>query len=306
MDESVNPVSGQTGKGQNLDELKRAREFLKADEKAKALERREVAIRREMAFRRDTTEWLIANSLGVDLSQAALHRYIPTEIFVATTAKQIKENQAIAKAFSKLLEAAGFESVDDSIPTFGSMRWRRVHRTKSRKSARQLGDRLSLVQFALTNAFRELGAKVDAPLDDRAAMAEAQHKAEMTKIAAEIDLAKAETQKANAETELARAETKKTKIEAMKGLTELARTLGKVIAAAAASSIIVIGTVHISALTVPLPNTRLNDPRPAIMFRVESHKISPNDAKEISGSVWLRTPEKHDAEEEEHDPLDSD
>lgn len=307
MDESVNPASSQTGKGQTLDELKRVRELLKAEEKAEELERRKAAIRREMVFRRDTVEWLVANSLGVDLSQAALHRYIPTEIYVATTAKQSKENYEIAKAFSKLLEAAGFESVDDSIPTFGSMHWRRVHRTKSRKSAGQLDDRLSLVQLALTNAFRELGANVDVQPEDRAAMerVEAEHKADLKKIAAETDLAKAETEKAKAETEQARAETKKVKLEAIKTLSELAHTFAKVIVKASAGFAIVIGTLHMSA-TPLLPPTLPGYSKPAIIFKIESHKIGPNDAKEVSGSVWLRTPEKHEAEEgEEHDPLDS-
>lgn len=302
MDESTNPVSRQTGKGQRLD-VKSVSEFFKAEQ----LEIQKKRDRREMVFRRDTTEWLVANSLGVDLSQAALHRYIPTEIYVATTAKQTKENYEIIKAFRKLLEAAGFESADDSIPTFGSMRWRHVVRTKSRKSARQLDDRLSLVQFALTNAFREVGANVDERPEDRAAMerVEAQHKAELKKIEAEIEQAKAETEKAKAETELAKAETKKTKIEAMKVLSELAHTLVKWIVGAAAASFIAIGTVYFSALAVPLPpNPHANDPRPAIMLKVESQKISPNATTEISGSVSLRT-SQHEAEEgEEHDPLD--
>jgi hypothetical protein len=309
MDKSVNPTSRQTGKGQTLDEFKRVRELLKAEEKAEELERRKAAFRRERVFRRDTVEWLVANSLGVDLSQAALHRYIPTEIYVATTAKQTKENYEIAKAFSKLLEAAGFESVDDSIPTFGSMHWRRVHRTKSRKSSGQLDDRLNLVQLALTNAFRELGANVDVQPEDRSAMerVEAEHKADLKKIAAETDLAKSETEKAKAETEQARAETKKVKLEAIKTLSELAHTFAKVIVKACAGFAIVIGTLHMSAPTPPLPPTSPGHSTPAIIFKIESHKIGPKDAKEISGSLWLRTPEKHEAEKgEEHDPLDSD
>ncbi len=286
----------------------------KAEELEELEKERKRAARRARIFKQDVSEWLVANSLGMDLSQAALHRYIPTEIYVATTSKQHNANYEIASAFSNLLAAAGFEPLDDSIPKFGSMHWRRVHRTKSRKSARQLDDRLAFLQLVLTNAFIGQGAQVNGQPEDRAEMerVETERKAELKKIETEIEQAKAEiekakaeteqaksdTEKAKAETELAKAETTKAKIEAVKAVSELARTFAKAIVKAAAGFAIVIGTLHMSAPTPP--------DKPAIVFKVESHNVGPNDAKVFSGSVWLRTPEKHDPEEGEgHDPLDS-
>src|SRR5580704_5914823 len=197
MDESTNPVHRQTEQEPFGDLSRAARELFKSEE----LERQKKAAHREMVFRRDTTEWLIAISLGIDLSQAVLHRYIATEIYVETTGKQGEENYKTAKAFSDLLEAAGFESLDESSPEWGSLRWRRAHRTKSRKSARQLDDRLTLVQLALTQAFKKVGAQVEDQTEDRAAMerVEATHYAELKKTEAETRKADAEAMKAKAE-----------------------------------------------------------------------------------------------------------
>jgi hypothetical protein len=257
------------------------------------------AARQERTLKQDVSEWLVANSLGMDLSQASLHRYIPTEIYVATTSKQHNANYEIASAFSNLLVAGGFEPLDDSIPKFGSMHWRRVHRTKFRKSAKQLDDRLTFLQVVLTNAFRGQGAQVNGQPEDQAEMetVEITRKAELKKIEAEIEQAKAEIEKAKAETERLKAETKKVTLEARKALLELAHTFAKVIVKASAGFAIVIGTLHLSAPTPP--------DKPAIVFKIESRKIGP-DAKELAGRIWLRLPEGHDTEEREgHDPLDS-
>ena len=148
------------------------------------LERQKQAARRARIFKQDVTEWLVAQSLGADMSKVALHRYVPTEIYVATTGQQSKWNYEIATAFDNLLIAAGFEPLDDSDPKFGSMYWERVHRTKSRKSAQQLNERLALVEMVLTNAFIGQGAQVNGLPEERDEMekTETERKAELEKI----------------------------------------------------------------------------------------------------------------------------
>ena len=279
------------------------------------LERQKQTARRARIFKQDVTEWLVAQSLGADISHVALHRYVRTEIYVATT-RQSKLNYEIATAFDYLLKAAGFEPLDDSAPKFGSIYWERVHRTKSRKSAQQLDERLALIEVALTNAFIGQGAQINGLPAERDEMekTETERKAELEKISKEIEQAEAEIQKAKAETEKAKAEadkikaetekvkaeTAKVKLESKKTLLELAHTLAKVLVKAAAGFAIIIGTLHISA-----PPTA-HAAKPAIVFKIESHRIGPDQAKEVTGSVWLRAPEKDafGVDDEEHDPLD--
>jgi len=297
---------------------------LAAAAKEEELERQKQAARRARIFKQDVTEWLVAQSLGADTSHVALHRYVPTEIYVATTRQQSKLNYEIARAFDDLLIAAGFEPLDDSIPRFGSMYWKRVHRTKSRKSAQQLDERLALVEVALTNAFIGQGAQVNGLPTGRDEMekTETERKAELEKVSKEIEQAEAEIKKAKAETEKAKAEveqikaetekvkaerekvkaeTEKVKLESKKTLLELAHTLAKVLVKASASFAIIIGTLHMSAPPVA------HAAKPAIVFKIESHRLGPNQAKEVTGSVWLQAPEKRafGVDDEEHDPLDS-
>jgi hypothetical protein len=284
---------------------------------------------RARVFKQDVAEWLVALSLGGDMSRVALHRYLPTEIYVATTDHQSEANYEIATAFSDLLIAAGFEPLEDSIPKFGSMHWKRVHRTKSRKSAQQLDERLALVEAALTKAFIGQGAQVNGVPKDRDEMkkTEAERAAELQKVYKEIEQAeteiakakveikqagveiekgKAETDHIKAETELAKAETrkldaetKKINLEAKKTFLELAHTLVKAVVKASAAFAIIIGTLHISA---PPPQAA----KPAIVFKIESHR-GPDQANEVTGSVWLRTAEKaFGVDDKEHDPLDAD
>lgn len=79
----------------------------------------------------------------------------------------------------------------------------------------------------------------------------------------------------------------------------MAHTLAKALVKASASFAIVIGTLHMSA--APPPHAA----KPAIVFKIESHRVGPNQGKEVTGSVWLRAPEKNVfGVDDEHDPLD--
>jgi hypothetical protein len=287
--------------------------------------------RRARIFKQDVTEWLVAQSLGADISQVALHRYIPTEIHVATATlfelKRALDNfelqhaldldEEIVRAFESLLIAAGFEPLDDSAPKFGSIHWKGVHRTRSRKSVQQLDERLALVEVSLTKAFIGQGAQVNGLPNDRAEVekTEAERRAELQKIRKEIEqaeteiqkskaeagTARAETERIKAETEKVKAETKKINLESKKTLLELAHTLAKALVKASAGFAIIIGTLHISA--PPPPHAA----KPATVFKIETRRLDPNQATEGTGSVWLRAPEKKafGVEDEEHDPLDS-
>lgn len=239
---------------------------------------------RAATFKQDMTEFLVAQSLGADVSLVALRRYIPTAIYVATTAEQSKSSREIALAFGALLKAAGFEQVDDSIPSFGSVDWQSTHRSKSRKTARQLNERLTLVEHSMTRAFIGLGAQVNGRTVDRAEAerTEAGRQAELSKLEAEREQVKAETEKAKAEVEKIKAETKKLKLEAKLTLLECVDKFAKAIMKASAAFVVVIGTFH---MFTPV------DPKPAVAFRVESRQLGPND-KQVTGGVWLQQPEK--------------
>ena len=282
MDEFPNPFRLWPEKGDFNDILQKTEELIASER----LEKQKSAAQLEKVIRRDFADWLIINSLGIDPSNAIVHRYIQTDIFVGTSKEQSEENFEIATSFSELLDAAGFESIDPSIPEFGSMRWRRAHRTKSRKSAQQLDDRISLIQLLLTQSFRQVGVQVDEEPEDRAAMerAEALYKAELKEM---------------------EAETLKARAEAMKALSEAALNFAKAIAKAAVAFALVVGSLHVWGN----PSVAEEKSKPTIELKVNSHKLGPNDPKEISGRIWLRLPEPHavgidGAEEEPGDPLE--
>ena len=75
--------------------------------------------RRAATLEQDMTEFLVAQSLGADISQVPLRRYIPTAIYVATTTEQPKSSREIASAFSALVAASGggAQSPRHRIPT---------------------------------------------------------------------------------------------------------------------------------------------------------------------------------------------
>lgn len=297
----MNPYQ-QFGHGQVGDVFRYAHELTERLSEEERRERQRRTARRAMLLRQDTTDWLVVNSLGIDPALYALHRYLPSEIYVDTSEDQGEESYEIARAFGDLLEAAGFEPFDDSIPEFGSMRWRRVHRTKYRKTASQLNDRLTLLQLALTTSFKKAGMQVDDEPADRAEMerVEALHRAELRKIEAETEQAKAEAKKAGAEATQARA-------EALKALSETADTFVKAIRKAAVTFAIVFGTLHMWGH----PTTGTTDPKPTVEFKINSHKFNSGDTREISGSVWVHLPQRQTSESaqseenEGHDPLDA-
>jgi hypothetical protein len=257
--------------------------------------------RRAATFKQDMTEFLVAQSLGADISQVALRRYIPTAIYVATTTEQSKSSREIALAFSALLAASGFEQVDDSMPFFGSIGWRSIHRSKSRKTARQLNERLIFVEDTMERAFIRLGAQVNGRKVDRAEMerTKAESEAELKKLEAECEQAKAEAEKAKAEREKILVETKKLKLEAKLTFLDCVDKFARAIVKASAAFVIVIGTLHLSAPAPPV------DPKPAVAFRIESRQLGPND-KEVTGGMWLQQPEKKTSGiDEARDLLDS-
>jgi hypothetical protein len=266
---------------------------------------------RRAKLEQDITEWLMAISLNLDLAEAPLHRYIRTYLYLATKPDKTVLDDHIVSVFNRLLSAAGFESVENIEPSYGSIHWDRVHRTKSRKSVAELDDRLKLVETALVSALRGQGAQVNgvpqnanetATLEaqriaelNRAQLEIEQAKIEIEKAKAEIEKTKAETEKTKAESEKVRAETKKANLEAKKILFELANSLAKALVKASAGFAIVIGTLTVTA--PPPPQTA----KPALVFKVESTRTGANQ-KEVVGSIYFRGFYKRQTEE--HDPLD--
>jgi SMC interacting uncharacterized protein involved in chromosome segregation len=266
-------------------------------------------IERQRVFRQDLAEWLAAQSLGADVSRVPLHRYVVSEIHVATAPDSDQANLAILLAFEKFLNFAGLEpSIDDSHPVFASVHFRRVRRTKTKKTSAQLEERLRLIETALSNGLRRQGSMInelnaqDDPdgVSDVLRMARAD--AEYEKLRAEIDQIKAETTKADAETKKTEAETKKTQLEAKKELFELAHTVAKALIKASAAFSIVIGGLVIAGVPVPVPHTA----KPSIVFKIDSERVGPNQKREVTGSVWIRDLEKgmSPKNDQEHDPLD--
>jgi hypothetical protein len=269
--------------------------------------REQAASRRARIFRQDVTEWLAANSLGLDLSHVALHRYIPTELHIATIPDGTKTEILIATTFDKLLEAAGFEPFEHADPELGSFHQKRVERTKSRKTLKQLDDRVALLEAAMTTTLRAEGAEVNG-LKQNQAESEAQRKAELKKLETEIEQAnveieraRAEKDKFEAETKKLKAETKKTNLENKKTLLELAHTFAKYLVKATAGITIAIGMLQITAPPQQHPQAA----KPAIVFKIESHKIGSAEGKEVIGSLWLPGFERRESKKVEHDPLDS-
>jgi hypothetical protein len=266
-------------------------------------------IERQRVFRQDLAEWLAAQSLALDTSTVPLHRYVVAEIHVASSSKLTKDNAAILFAFEKFLKSAGFEhSVDDSPAVFGSVHFRRVRRTKTKKSLPQLEERLTLVEAALSNGFRRQGAIVNEPnpLDDLEALSPSERKAraeaEFEKLRAEIEQANAETAKTDAERKKLEAETKKIQLEAKKELFELAHTFAKAVIKVSAAFGIVIESLTMAGVPLPVPHTA----KPSIVFKIDSERVGPNQKREVRGSVWIRDLEMKGpaSAEEEHDPLD--
>jgi SMC interacting uncharacterized protein involved in chromosome segregation len=266
-------------------------------------------IERQRVFRQDLAEWLAAQSLAADVSRVPLHRYVVSEIHVATAPDSDQANLAILLAFEKFLNAAGLEpSIDDSHPVFASVHFRRVRRTKTRKTSAQLEERLRLIETALSNGLRRQGSMInelnaqDDPdgVSDVLRMARAD--AEYDKLRAEIDQVKAETAKADAEKKKLEAETKKIQLEAKKELFELANTLAKALLKASAAFTIVIGSLHLAGVPVPVPSA----PKPSIVFKIDSERVGPNQKREVTGSVWIRDLEKGIVPQgdQKHDPLD--
>ena len=260
---------------------------------------------REDTFRNDLTEWMVAQSLGIDPAQLSLPRYIPAQLYVGTREGQDVENNKVLSAFMRLLDAAGFEAAGNVALEFGSIRSSGTYRTKRRKTAKELDDRLTLLQLALIKACERQGVGVETGAQDREALAQAEktHKAELEKIEAEIAQAKAETEKTKAETEKTKAETEKTraetvkaKREGLKALAEASDKFVKVIRTVGVSITVAIGTLLIwggHAQPAPQPE------KPAIEFKINSHKLTPSETKEWTGSIWVHMPEKAPQEAKE-------
>jgi hypothetical protein len=204
---------------------------------------------RELTFRLDTTDYIIAASLGIDASLVRMRRYIPVRIYLASpglsglTAANRFLLEDTGTAFANFLQYAGFEPADDSQPQISSLYWHTVRRTRFRKSSSELARRLTLIEATLGEAFTAVGAQTSFSDRDRQ----------------EMEQLRAETRKANA--------------DALKALSEAALNFAKLIVKVAASFAIIVGTIHV--VGHPVEQNKSN----AIQITIQ--KLSPEKAIEL-------------------------
>jgi hypothetical protein len=236
-------------------------------------------------FRQDMTEWMVAQSVDADTSKVRRHRYVLSQFVLDTPTSNptaIQDAYQIALVFHQFLEAAGLEEFDEYNPKLASLHWKKIHRTKSRKTVAELDKRLTFIETTLSKAFQMKNAQLEKKTQRSASCEESE-------IPEWVVMSVLSVQQAISEAE-------KAKWEAKKAFLEFADKLASLLIKASAGFTLAIGTLYVTGVPLPWQNQ--------VTIKVESHTVGPKEATDVSKEILGRGLGPLSAGKHQLDPLD--